>query len=434
MKKRVIILGAAGRDFLNYLQYFKNNKNYEVVAFTQAQIPGIEKRRFPKALDGKKAIPMYSEEKLEKLIKKYKVDEVVLAYSDLSYHYVMHLASRVLSSGANFRILGTKDTMIKSKKPVIAVTAVRTGCGKSQTSRAIAKILKEKGKKVVAIRHPMPYGDLVKQRIQRFSSYDDLKKHRCSVEELEEYEPWIKFGFVVYAGVDYETILKEAEREADIIIFDGGNNDWSFYKPDLNIVVTDAFRPGHEVGYYPGFVNFLMADLILINKVNTGKKEDIRIIEENIKKYNPKSLIIKASSVIKADRPGLIKNKKVLVVEDGPTLTHGGLKHGAGYTVLKRYNGRIVDARKYAVGSIKKVYEKYKHLEKELPAMGYSKKQLKELEKTINKAKCDVVIDSSPSDLSKILKINKPIVKVDYELGRKSVLELEKVLKKLKFI
>ena len=434
MKKRVIIAGAAGRDFFNYLEYFKGNKDYEVVAFTQAQIPGIEKRIFPKALTGNKSIPMYSEDKLEKLIKKYKIDEVVLAYSDLSYQDVMCLGSRVLSAGANFRLLGTKDTMIKSKKPVVSVTAVRTGCGKSQTSRAIAKVFKEKGKKVVAIRHPMPYGNLLKQRVQRFSSYSDFKKHKCTVEELEEYEPWIKLGFVVYAGVDYKAILKQAEKEADVIIFDGGNNDWSFYKPDLNVVVADAFRPGHELSYYPGFVNFLMADVVLINKVNTAKKADVKIIEENIRKYNPKSLVIKANSVIKADKPELLKNKKVLVVEDGPTLTHGGLKHGAGYTVLKKYKGKMVDARKFAVGSIKKVYEKYKHLERELPAMGYSRKQLKELEKTINKAKCDVVIDSSPSDLSRILKINKPIVEVDYELGSKSIKELEKILKRLKFI
>lgn len=438
MKKlNAIIMGASGKDFHVFLTYFKNNSLFNIVAFTQAQIPGIEKRNFPKKLAGKlykKNIPFYPESQLSKLIKKFKVDYVFLAYSDLSHKEVMEKASFVLSCGANFSILGTKDTMIESKTPVISITAVRTGCGKSQTSRAIGLILKNHNKKISAIRHAMPYGNLIKQEVQKFSNYKDFKKHKCTIEEIEEYEPWIKLGFSIYAGVDYKKILEKAEKGSDFLIFDGGNNDWSFYKPDLNIVVTDAFRPNHEISYFPGFVNLLTADVIIINKVNTAKKSDIKIIENNIRKYNSKAKVIKAQSIVKADRPELLRNKNVLVIEDGPTLTHGGLPHGAGYVILNKYKGRMIDARKYAVGSIKNIYKKYTHLKKELPAMGYSKKQLKELEKTINKAKCDVVLDSSPADLSKILKVNKPIVNVTYELGFKSIKELHKILKKLKYI
>jgi len=346
----------------------------------------------------------------------------------------MEKASLVLASGANFALLGTKDTMIKSKKPIISVTAVRTGCGKSETSRKVAEILQKFGKKVVAIRHPMPYGNLMKQRFQRFAFFKDLKKYKATIEEREEYEPWIKKGIDVYAGVDYKIIIKKAEKEASTIIFDGGNNDWGFFKPDLNIVVVDALRPNHEITYYPGFVNFLMADVILINKVNSAKKSDLNVIEKNIKRYNPKAIVVKAESIIKVDKPELIKNKKVLVIEDGPTLTHGGLSYGAGFVALKKYKGKIIDARKYAVGSIKEVYKWYKHLKEELPAMGYSKKQMKELEMTINKAQCDVVLDASPSDLSRILKVNKPLVNVTYGLGEKSINALEKVLKKFKLI
>ena len=437
MVYNAIIVGAGGRDFHNFLRYFKDSKEFNVVCFTAEQIPGIEKRSFPKKLAGrlyKKNIPIYPERELEKLIKKYKVDYCFLSYSDLSHQEVMEKASLVLSYGCNFSLLGTKDTQVKSKRKIISVCAIRTGAGKSQTSKAIGQILKKKGKKVVAIRHPMPYGDLIKQEVQRFSKYSDLKKHKCTIEEREEYEPWLKLGFVVYAGVDYEKIVRKAEREADVIIWDGGNNDFSFYRADLNIVITDPFRPSHTASYYPGFVNLLLADVVLINKVNTARKEDILRVEETIKEYNPKAIIVKAASEISVKKASLLKNKKVLVVEDGPTLTHGGLSHGAGSVALKRHKGKMIDAQKYAVGSLKEIYRKYKHLKKELPAMGYSKKQIKELQDTINRARCDVVLDSSPVDLSQLIKTKKPIVEVSYELGKKAVNELERILKRLGFI
>ena len=435
MKKRnVLIVGAAGRDYWNFLTYFKDNPYYNVVAFTQTQIPGIEKRKFPAELAGglyKKDIPFYPEEKLPELIKKLKVDKVVFAYSDVKHEDVMHLASIALANGADFILLGPKSTMIKSKKKIISVCAVRTGSGKSQTSRAIAKILKDSGKKVVAIRHSMPYGDLLKQRVQRFESERDFKKHKTTIEEEEEYQPWIDNGFVVYAGVDYKEILKKAEREADIIIWDGGNNDLPFYFSDLHIVVADPHRAGHELLYHPGEANFRMADVIIINKVDSAKKEDIELVKGNIKKYNPKAKVILARSELIIDKPEMIKGKKCLVVGDGPTLSHGGMKFGAGTLAVKKYNGKIVDPRKYVFGSIKEIYRKYKHLESELPAMGYGKKQIHELELTINKVPCNIVIDSTPANLKRIVKINKPVVQVDYELGSKAIKELKKILKKL---
>jgi len=433
---KTIILGAMGRDYHNFLTFFKNNPNYEVVAFTTSQI--IEKhRKFPRELAGKlykRDIPVHPESELPELIRKLNVDFVFLAYSDLSNQDVHEKASIVLASGANFGLLGTKDTYIKSKKPVIAVTAVRTGSGKSQTSRAIAKILKKNGKKVIAVRHSMPYGNLLKQRCQRFASAEDFKKHNTSIEEEEEYQPWIDNGFVVYAGVDYREILKQAERESDILIKDGGNNDWSFIKPDLNIVVADPHRAGHELTYYPGFVNFLLADVIVINKVDSAKKENILLVKEHSKQYNPKAKIVLARSEIFVDKPELIRNKSVILIEDGPSLTHGGMPYGAGTIVAKRYKCKVVNAQKYAVGSIKEVYRKYPHLKNELPAMGYSNKQIKELEKTINLAKCDTVIDATPANLSRILKINKPIAEVTYELGIEAVKKLESILKEMKFI
>ncbi|MBI2663352.1 GTPase [Candidatus Woesearchaeota archaeon] len=436
MKKRVIILGAAGRDYENFLTYFKNNPNYDVVAFTQAQIPGIEKRKFPKELAGrlyKKDIPFYPEEKLPELIKKLKVDEVVFSYSDVSHEYVMHLASISLANGADFVLLGPKSTMIKSKKPLISVCAVRTGSGKSQTSRKIGVILKNLGYKVVAIRHPMPYGNLIKQRIQRFANYGDLRKNNVTIEEREEYEPWINNDIVIYAGVDYKEILKEAEKEADVIIWDGGNNDLPFYYPDLHIVVLDPHRAGHELLYHPGEANFRMADVIIVNKIDTAKKEDIRMVLNNIKQINPKAKIIMAKSKVTADNPELIKNKNVLVVEDGPTLTHGGMTYGAGTVAAKKYRAKsIVDAERYAVNSIKGVYKRYRHLKKILPAMGYGNKQIKDLQDTINKVKCDVVIDGSPVNLKRLIKINKPIVNVSYELEEVGKLNLEKLLKGFK--
>lgn len=436
MKRRnVCILGAAGRDFHNFLIKYKNNPAYDVKFFTAAQIPGIEKRKFPKELAGrlyKKFIPIFPEEKIPELIKKYDIDDVVFSYSDLTHEEVMHKASIALACGANFRLLGPKDTMIKSKKPVISVCAVRTGCGKSQTTRRIAEILKNHGKRVVAIRHPMPYGDLLKQKVQRFASYSDFDKYKCTIEEREEYEAWIKKDMVIYAGVDYEAILKEAEKEADVILWDGGNNDFSFYVPDLSIVVTDPHRAGHEMHYHPGEANFRMADVIVINKVETAPKEGVRRIEKHVKEIGSKAIIIKAASRLKIDKNHL-KGKRALVVEDGPTLTHGGMKFGAGFIAAKNAGAKIISPKKYAVGSIRGVYEKYKHLKDILPAMGYSKEQREELETTINRVPCDVVVSGTPIKLSQIVKTSKPIVNVEYVLEEKG-LNLESVLKKKRFI
>ena len=399
-----------GRDLHNYLVYFKDNSDYEIVCFTAAQIPGIEERTIPKEITGKhypKGIRIHRESELPWIIKKYKIDYVFLCYSDLSHQTVMEKASLVLANGANFALLGTKDTMLKSTKPVISICAVRTGAGKSQTSRAIAKILKKHNKKVVGIRHSMPYGNLIEQEVQRFSKFEDFAKNKCTIEELEEYEPWVKNGFVIYAGVDYKKILKEAEKESEIIVYDAGNNDFSFIKPDLQIVVADPHRAGHEISYYPGFVNFLMADIIIINKIDSATKENIEIIENNIKKYNSKAIVIKSKSEIIVEKPELIRNKRVLVIADGPSLTHGGLSHGAGYYILNKYGCKIIDAQKFASGSLKDIYKKYPHLKEELPAMGYSKKQIHELQETINKSDCDVVIDGSPAKFEKKFKKKK---------------------------
>ena len=434
MKKtiRTILLGAAGRDFHNFNMVYRDNPNYKVVAFTATQIPGITGRVYPKELSGKlypKGIPIYQEEKLPELIKKFKVDLVVLSYSDLSHNEVMHKASISLANGADFILLGPNSTMLKSSKRVISVTAVRTGSGKSQVTRKIALILKKKGKKVVILRHPMPYGNLRKQICQRFATYEDLDKHNATVEEREEYEPHINNGFVVYAGVDYEKILRQAEKEASVILWDGGNNDLSFIKSDLHIVVVDPHRAGHELTYHPGEANLRMADVVIVNKIDSAKKSDIREVVKNTKSVNQKAKIILAKSAVTVDKPELIKRKRVLIIEDGPTLTHGGMPYGAGTVAAKKYKCEIVDARKYAVGSIKEVYKKYTHLTKELPAMGYSKKQMKELERTINSTKCDAVIDATPVTLPRIIKINKPVVQVNYELQEVGRLNLEKVLK-----
>ncbi len=428
MVDKIIIMGAAGRDFHNFNVYFKDNKNYKVVCFTAAQIPGIEKRTYPAKLAGRlypKGISIYSEEKLSRLIKKHKIDFVFLSYSDLSYAHVMHKASEVLAAGANFGLLG--KTFLKSKKPVIAVCAVRTGSGKSKLALKIAKWLKQKGKKPVIVRHPMPYGDLVKQAVQRFKSYVDLEKQRCTIEEREEYEQYLDAGITVYAGVDYEKILRKAEREADIIIWDGGNNDTPFYAPDLHFVIADPHRPGHEISYYPGEVNLRMADVIVINKIGTAKKEHIRLVEENARRINPKAAIVKTRMPISVDNPKLIKNKRVLVVEDGPTLTHGEMAYGAGAIAAKRYGGKVIDPRKYAVGSIRQAYKRHPHLGKVVPALGYSSKQVKELQTTINRAKCDAVIIATPIDLTKLIKIKKPVVKVTYKID----INLSKFLKKI---
>ena len=419
MKKiNVIIMGAAGRDFHNFNTYFRGNPHYNVVCFTAAQIPGIAERNYPKQLAGKlypKGIPIHSESRLIELIKKYTVDKVVFSYSDISHEKVMHKASIALANGANFELLGPKHTMLGSKKPVIAICAVRTGAGKSPTTRYVSLFFKKKGYRVVVIRHPMPYGDLLEQAVQRFATYDDLDKYKCTIEEREEYEPHIQNGIIVYAGVDYERILRNAEKDADIIIWDGGNNDFSFIKPDLYIVLADARRPGHEMLYHPGETNFRIADVLVISKADSARKEDMKIIMENIKKYNPKAKIVKAKLRLVIDKPSMIKGKRVIVIEDGPTLTHGGMTFGAGTIAAKDHGAIIVDAEKHAVGSIKDVYKKYGHLKKILPAMGYDRKQIRELEQTINRAKADAVIEATPINLAKLIRINKPIIEVNYE-------------------
>ncbi|MCX7832911.1 MAG: cyclic 2,3-diphosphoglycerate synthase [Ignavibacteria bacterium] len=422
-KYRVIIMGAAGRDFHNFNIYFRDNPKYEVVAFTATQIPYIDDRKYPAELCGKlypKGIPIYPETEIVNLIKKYEVDEVVFAYSDVSFNYVMTLGAKVNAAGANFKMLGYNQTYIKSKKPVIAVVAARTGCGKSQTSRKVIEILMQMGKKVVAIRHPMPYGNLVKQKVQRFETLEDLKKHKCTIEEMEEYEPHITRGNVIYAGVDYEEIVKQAEKEADIIIWDGGNNDMSFLKADLYITVVDPHRPGHELTYYPGLTNLNLADVIILNKIDSASPENIQKVRENIFKINPSATLIEAASPISLENGTdikLIKNKKVLVVEDGPTLTHGEMKFGAGILAAKKYGAKeIIDPREYAVGSIKETYKKYPEIGTLLPAMGYADNQIKDLEQTINKTPCDVVIIGTPIDLRRVINIKKPAVRVIYEL------------------
>ncbi len=431
--KKVIIMGAAGRDFHNFNVFFRDNKAYRVVAFTATQIPDIEGRKYPAALAGKlypKGIPIFSEAELTDLIKTHKVDEVHFAYSDVSHEYVMNKASEVLAAGANFVLLGPNDTMIKSRKPVVSVCAVRTGSGKSQTTRKVALTLKAKGRRVVVIRHPMPYGDLVKQKVQRFATYEDLDRHECTIEEREEYEPHIDNGIVVYAGVDYGAILKQAEKEADIILWDGGNNDFSFYKSDLEIVVVDPHRAGHELRYHPGETNFRRADIYVVNKIDTADQEKVKLVIDNIKKVKPGAKIIKANSPIFVDAGSEIKGKRVLVIEDGPTLTHGGMAYGAGIVAAKQYQAaEIIDPRPYAVGSIKKTFAKYNHLDKVLPAMGYGEKQMRELASTINKIDCDLVVSATPIDLNRVIKINKPMLRVRYELEEIGTPNLKTVLK-----
>lgn len=433
--KNVIIMGAAGRDFHDFLSFYKDNKEYRVVAFTAEQIPGISKRKFPASLAGRrypKGIPIYKESELPKLIKRLKVDEVVLSYSDLSHENVMHKASIVLAAGASFRLLSYHQTKLKSKKPIISVCAVRTGCGKSQVSRRLAEVLKTAGKRVTLIRHPMPYGDLAKQKVQRFATPKDLDKHKCTIEEREEYRQYVDRGFVIYAGVDYKEILKQAEKESDVIIWDGGNNDVPFYQSDLHIVVVDPHRAGHALQYHPGEENFRLADVIIINKMDTAIKKDVETVLKNIRKYT-NAEVVKANSKITVDNPKLVRNKRVLVVEDGPTLTHGGMAFGAGAVAAKRLRAKIVNPKGYASGSLKNLYVKYPTLGHVLPAMGYSKKQMAELQATINKAGVDAVIDGSPANLSELLKINKPMVNVSYELDERGK-TLKSILKKRKFI
>lgn len=417
---RVIIMGAAGRDFHNFNTYFRDNPIYEVVAFTATQIPNIESRRYPSELAGglyPEGIPIFAEAELSSLIKKHNVEQVVFAYSDISHVEVMHKASLVLASGADFRLMGNSKIVLRSSVPIISVGAVRTGSGKSQTTREICAILRNRGLDVVAVRHPMPYGDLKKQAVQRFATYDDLIKNECTIEEREEYEPLIDKGIVVYAGVDYGRILREAEKEADVIVWDGGNNDVPFYRSDLHIVVADPHRPGHEMTFHPGETNVRMADVVIINKIQTADRQDILTVRDNIKSMNPDATIIEAASPILVDRPDDIRGKRVLVVEDGPTVTHGGMTYGAGTIAAEDYGaGEIIDPRPYAVGSIEEMFRKYPHIGKLLPAMGYGNDQVRELEDTINRADCDVVVSATPVDLHRVIKVNKPIVRVRYEL------------------
>ncbi len=433
MKRRVVIMGAAGRDFHNFNVFFRNNENYEVVAFTATQIPDIDGRAYPTELAGKlypNGIPILAEDDLEKIIKEKNVDDVVFAYSDVPHEYVMHKASIVHKSGANFMLLGPEQTMIKSTKPVVSVCAIRTGCGKSQTSRRVVSVLRKKGRKVAVIRHPMPYGDLVAQKVQRFATLEDLKKHNCTIEEMEEYEPHINNGAVVFAGVDYEAILREAEKEADVILWDGGNNDFPFYKSDLEIVVVDPHRPGHELKYHPGETNFRRAKVIVINKIDTASLDNINIVRNHIREINSDAIVIDAASPLFVENGEVIRGKKVLVVEDGPTLTHGGMKYGAGVMAAYKYGAsELVDPKPYAVGSIVGTFKKYTHIENLLPAMGYGEKQIKELEQTINNSHAELVIVATPIDLGRLININIPSVRVKYELEEIGTPTLEDVLK-----
>jgi len=431
-------MGAAGRDFHNFNLYYRNNKDYNIVAFTATQIPNIEGRLYPHELAGSlypNGIKIYDESELVDLIKKFKVDEVVFSYSDVPFNYVMTKGSIVNAAGAAFSMLGTNGTMVKSTKPIIAVIAVRTGAGKSQTSRKVVQVLREHGKKVVSVRHPMPYGDLVKQKVQRFGSLEDLKKHNCTIEEIEEYEPHIAMGSVIYSGVDYEAILSEAEKEADVIIWDGGNNDIPFYKSDLVFTVVDPHRPGHELTYYPGSTSLRLANVAVINKVVSAQPESIRTVRQNIAAVNPTAQIIEAASPIFVDNPDLIKGKRVLVVEDGPTLTHGEMEYGAGMVAAWDFGAKeIIDPRPFTVNTISQTFKKYPKIGKLLPAMGYGDEQMKDLQETINKTDCDSVIIGTPIDLGRILKINKPSTRVRYELQEIGSLTIEKVLKDHKLI
>ncbi len=417
---RTIIMGAAGRDFHNFNTFYRDNEKYEVLAFTATQIPNIEGRKYPAALAGglyPNGIDIYPEAELPRLIKELKADEVVFAYSDVPHTYVMHKAAEVNALGADFRLMGTNATQVKSIKPVIGVCAVRTGSGKSQTTRKVAAILSGMGYKVAAIRHPMPYGDLVKQKVQRFATYADLDKHDCTIEEREEYEPHIDAGVIVYAGVDYEAILREAEKEVDIILWDGGNNDFPFYATDLLIVVADPHRPGHESEYFPGETNVRMADVFVINKVDTANPDNVIAVRDNLFRMNPKASVVEGASPIFVDNPEAIRGKRVLVVEDGPTLTHGGMAYGAGYVAARRYGAaEIVDPRPFAVGSILDTYKKYPGTGKILPAMGYGDQMVRDLEKTIENADVDLVIIGTPIDLTRVLKLNKPSQRVRYDL------------------
>ena len=432
MRRRVIIMGAAGRDFHNFNVYFRDQEDYEVVAFTATQIPDIEGRTYPPELAGSlypNGIPIHPEGQLTSLIKELDVDIVVFGYSDVSNQYVMERSATVNAAGADFMLLGPRSTSVVPEKPLISVTAVRTGSGKSQTTRRISQILKGKGKKLAVIRHPMPYGDLVRQEVQRFASYEDLDAHDCTIEEREEYEPHIANGTIVYAGVDYEKILRQAETEADVILWDGGNNDFSFYRPDLSVVVVDPHRAGHELLYYPSGVNLRTADVVVINKVDTASLDDVHFVRENVLTMNAHATIIEAASPIQVDDPAVIRGKRVLVIEDGPTLTHGGMEYGAGVIAARRFGAdEIIDPRPYAVDSIAETYRMYPKIGKLLPAMGYGEGQIRDLQETVNRTDCEAVVIGTPIDLGRLLTFNVPTTRVRYELQEIGLPNLEKVI------
>lgn len=436
-KRNTIILGAAGRDFHNFNTFYRDNPDYNVVAFTAAQIPDIDDRKYPAELAGNlypEGIPIYPEEDLVPLIHNLNADDCVFSYSDLSYQHVLNLGALVMAEGANYVLLGPADTMIKSTKPLVSVCAIRTGCGKSQTSRKVVQTLIDRGLKVVAIRHPMPYGNLVEQKVQRFAEIGDLEKHKCTIEEMEEYEPHIVRGNVIYSGVDYEAIVREAESDpggCDVIVWDGGNNDFSFYKPDLQITVLDPHRPGHELNYYPGEVNLRLAHVAIINKMDSANQENIQIVKNNIAKINPSAVVIEANSTIKVDDAGLIQGKRVLAVEDGPTLTHGGMKIGAGTVAANKYGASsLVDPRPFIVGKLKETFSTYPDIGTLLPAMGYGEQQLRDLETTINNSDADTVLIGTPIDLSRVINITKPTVRVHYDLDEIGEPNLDTVLDK----
>jgi predicted GTPase len=419
-QQRVIIMGAAGRDFHNFNTYFRDNPHYQVIAFTATQIPNIEGRQYPPALAGEmypEGIPIYPEQELTELIRHERVDQVIFAYSDVPHEYVMHKASQVLAAGADFRLMGTRETMLESSKPVVSICAVRTGSGKSQTTRYVSDLLQRMGHTVVVVRHPMPYGDLAAQAVQRFATYDDLERHNCTIEEREEYEPHIDQGIVVYAGVDYERILRQAEEEADIVVWDGGNNDLSFFRSDLYIVVADPLRAGHELTYHPGEANLRAADVVIINKVDTASGAEVARVRENVFKVNPQTVVIEAASPIFVSDPDAIRGQRVLVIEDGPTLTHGEMAYGAGVMAARRFGAKeLVDPRPQAVGSIAATFEKFPHMGLLLPAMGYGEEQIRDLEETINAVECDLVLAATPIDLCRFLNVRHPMDRVRYEL------------------
>lgn len=431
--RRVIIMGAAGRDFHNFNVFFRNNPRFKVVCFTATQIPNIAGRKYPKELAGRRylrGIPIYPETELSTLIRRHHIDIVLFSYSDISHNYVMHRASEVIAAGADFWLLGLHTSMLTSKRKVISVCASRTGAGKSQTSRYLCDILKAKGIRFSAVRHPMPYGDLKRQIVQKFSTLKDMDKHKCTIEEREEYEPHIRRGNTVFAGVDYGRILRQAEKISDVIVWDGGNNDLPFYKPDLHIVVTDPFRYGDESTYHPGEANVRCADVVVINKVDTAPRKNITELKKNIIRLNKSAIIVEAASPTSVDDPSLIRNKKVIVVEDGPTVTHGGMSFGAGVVTAKRHRARIIDPRPYVIGSIKNAYLKYPHLDNVVPALGYGSRQIKELEKSLNRTPADAIVMATPVDLRKFMKLNKPAAQVAYELREKSGPRLAKIIDK----